>query len=149
MGTGRLNAFKAVTCFGNVPDQAAEATLTGTTHFCGDARVRAGKKLKIPAGAILKFHPGDVLKGGVDTSRIEIVVDSGGVLEINGTAANPVQLISFLASPGAQDWYGIVVKKGGSVKANYAQFKNAYAALDYKNSASDTVKNCTFQNNYM
>ncbi len=149
VGTGRLNAFKAVTFFGNIPNTANDTTLDGTVYVSGDIRVRAGKTLRIEAGTILKFYPGDVMKTGVDIAREEIIVDSGGTLIVQGTAANPVQFISFKTTPGSQDWRGVVVKKGGSAKFFHTQFKHAYAGVDFQNSASDTVKDCLFENNFM
>ncbi|MCI0557640.1 MAG: S8 family serine peptidase, partial [Nitrososphaera sp.] len=123
LGTGRLNAFKAVTFFGNIPGEAVnDTTLSGTVYVSGDIRVHAGKTLRIAAGTVLKFYPGDVMKGGADIAKEEIVVDSGGTLIVQGTAGSPVQFISFNTAPGSQDWRGVVVKKGGSARFFHTQF---------------------------
>lgn len=105
MGTGRLNAFKALTFFGNIPNATNDTTLSGTVYVSGDITVRAGKTLRLAAGTLLRFYPGDVLKSGSDVAKTAIVVDSGGIFEINGTPGNPVRFVSFRREDSAAASY--------------------------------------------
>ncbi len=143
MGTGRLNAFKAVTFFGNIPNAANDTTLSGTVYISGDIRVKAGKTLRLAAGTVLKFYPGDVMKAGVDIGKEEIIVEAGGKLIIEGTPTNPVKLISFRseAQAATDDWRGIVVRPGGYVSIENAVIRHAYAAIEDSSVFNHTIKN--------
>ncbi len=143
LGTGRLNAFKALTFFGNIPNAANDTTLSGTVYVSGDIKVKAGKTLRLEEGTVLKFYPGDVMKAGVDIGKEEIIVEAGGKLIIEGTPANPVKLISFRseAQASTDDWRVIVVRPGGYVSIENAIIRHAYAAIEDSSAFSHTIKN--------
>jgi hypothetical protein len=146
VGTGRLNAFKAATYFGNIPnDTTTDTSLDGTIYVSGDITVKSGKTLRLKPGTLLRFYPGDVMQQGVDVGKEEIVVDSGGRLVIEGTAANPVKLVSFRKEPDSiatDDWYGIRVKRGGSVVCSNLVLRHAYAGITFEGtSVACTLKN--------
>jgi len=144
MGTGRINAFKALTFFGNIPGEFAnDTTLHDTVYVSGDITVRNGKTLTLAAGTVLRLYPGDVLKKGVDTTKTEIVVESGGKLIIEGTSGNLVKLVSFRseALAGTDDWRGIVVRPGGIFACSNAVIRHAYIGIEDASEYSHTIQN--------
>lgn len=144
MGSGRVNAFKAVTFFGNIPNAANDTTLSGTVYVSGDITVRNGKTLRLAAGTLLRFYPGDVMKKGVDIAKTEIVVEPGGKLIIEGTPGNPVKLVSFRKDPDStttEDWHGMVVKPGGYISVNNAIIRHAYAGIEDSSRYLHTIQN--------
>jgi len=79
----------------------------------GDVSIPNAAYLHINAGAEVRFASTDSQMGGVDNSRVEVTVKSGGTLEINGTAAASVTLLA----DGAANplvWVGIVVESGAT-----------------------------------
>ncbi|HXF48020.1 MAG TPA: S8 family serine peptidase [Verrucomicrobiae bacterium] len=147
LGTGRLNAFKAVTFYDTIPKAQTDTTLSGTIYVSGDLLIPAGKTVTLNPGTVLKFYPGDIFNKGSAAKRGEIIVK--GTLVAIGNQNDSIKFISYRATPQDTDWYAVRVDSGGSFNAVYCQFKNAYAGIDYKNSASDSVKYCLFEKNYM
>lgn len=59
---------------------------------------------------------------GVDTSRIEVVVKGGGLLDVNGTTgAGTVLFTSTKAVPAMSDWYGIRLKTNAGIDMNHTE----------------------------
>jgi len=133
-------------------------------HVAWQGKIQADGDVTNPAGWTMKFLPPkmqvvflanrDTLHTGVNTNKVEFIVK--GKVEIRGVPGDTVKFVSSAASPGLEDWYGVRILSAAagaatdaSAKVEYGMFKNAYAALDYANFASDTVKNCLFQNNFM
>ncbi|MDT0538337.1 hypothetical protein [Croceitalea sp. P059] len=95
-------------------DEAQSAILTGSvssdltldaaiTYFLqGSLSVEEGAKLTIPAGTEIVAD----VEAGEATSTY-IVVQKGGEIDIQGTAANPVVMTSSAETPG--DWGGLVI----------------------------------------
>jgi hypothetical protein len=78
-----------------------------TYHLTGDIIVPANQTLTIQAGAIVTAEANkDHLASGVDTARVEIIVNAGGSLVVNGSQANPVV---FTSNGATASWYGIRV----------------------------------------
>ncbi len=75
-------------------DPAVEYTITGSVN------VKSGATLTIPAGMTIKAQKG---------FASYILVEQGGKININGTAAAPVTLTSAEASPKAGDWGGLII----------------------------------------
>ncbi|MCI0530654.1 MAG: hypothetical protein L0Y74_01685, partial [candidate division Zixibacteria bacterium] len=98
-------------------DVAANTTWgPGVVGVIGDVRVKSGATLTIAAGTTVRMQSHyDNLRAGVDTSKCEIVVESGGNLAINGASGNPALFLSSRseAQAGTEDWRGIVVRPGG------------------------------------
>jgi len=149
LGTGRLNAFKALTFFGNIPNSSNDTTLKGTVYVSGDIRVRAGKTLRLDPGTVFRFYPGDVMKQLPDTVKTAIVVDSGGKLFINGTSTNPEKFVSLRKDPDngdpdsatTYDWRGIVVRPGGVFACSNAVIRHAYAGIEDSSRYPHMIKN--------
>ncbi len=74
-----------------------------TTYFLnGSLSVESGAKLTIPAGTTIVAD----VEAGEETSTY-MVVQKGGEIDIQGTAANPVVMTSSNETPG--DWGGLVI----------------------------------------
>ena len=94
--------------------EAQSAVLTGTvsgdvtlnastTYFLnGSLSVESGAKLTIPAGTQIVAD----VQAGEETSTY-IVVQKGGQIDVQGSAANPVVMTSANETPG--DWGGLVI----------------------------------------
>ncbi len=77
----------------------------------GDLTVPEGVALTIEEGVELHFEGTDQMGGGVDTGRVELIVD--GQIDVNGTEADPVRFIPDTGTTSAgtnrTHWYGIRV----------------------------------------
>lgn len=69
-------------------------------NLSGMIRVKEGGVLTIPAGTRIRASGG---------TTAAIVVEQGGKIFVNGTAANPVVITSALTNPQRGDWGGIVI----------------------------------------
>jgi len=76
-------------------DASVDYKLTGALF------VKNGVTLTIPAGTTIK-----AIAGGTD---VYVLVERGGKIVANGTAAEPITFTSNAASPVAGDWGGIIV----------------------------------------
>lgn len=100
-------------------ESGQEATLDPSKVYLlnGPFIVKAGAKLTIPAGTVIKAT--EALAGDTNGVRY-IAVAQGGQIFINGTASNPVVMTSNKAVPASSDWGGLVIcgkadtNKGGS-----------------------------------
>lgn len=75
-------------------DASIEYTLTGALQIVD------GGILRIPAGTVIKAEKG---------FNKYILVEKGGKIYVNGTAANPVKMTSAAASPEIADWGGLII----------------------------------------
>ncbi|MCY1076696.1 hypothetical protein [Archangium lansingense] len=100
----------------------------------GDVTVAWGTKLTLEPGVQVIAAPGDALKSGVDSQRVELIVD--GTLVVRGTSASPVELTSH---GGSGAWYGIRVRGGRGTEINGAVITQAHQGISLGMSA--TVKN--------
>ena len=86
-----------------------DETWSGVIVLTGDVTVPNGITLTITEGTVVKAMPqSDDQFGGVDTSRIELIIE--GTLDLQGSAALPVTFTSKRILPDvptAGDWYGI------------------------------------------
>ena len=71
----------------------------------GDLIIPAGRTLTIEAGSVIRFAAADDGKSGFRPAMCELIVE--GTLLANGTAADPVRMISASAVPTRTDWDGI------------------------------------------
>lgn len=66
----------------------------------GTLRVKSGGRLTIPAGTVIKAQKG---------FSSYVLVEQGGQIFAEGTAAKPIVFTSAEAQPKAQDWGGIII----------------------------------------
>src|SRR5687768_4070176 len=78
----------------------------------GDVTVLAGATLTIEAGVDVRFSSSDASASGLDTARVELIVD--GDLDVAGDPLDPVD---FLADVGtsASTWYGLRVNGSATI----------------------------------
>jgi len=83
-------------------DITGSVTLDATKVYklSGLIKVKNGGKLTIPAGTRIE---------GVGGTSSAIIVEQGGQIFVNGTAAAPVVMTSGLANPSRGDWGGLVI----------------------------------------
>lgn len=145
VGTGRLNAFKAVTFFDTIPKMATDTTLSGTIYVSGDLVVPAGKTLTLAAGTKFKYVPGDVMKasGNPSPTRGQIIVK--GTLKCLGNETDSVILTSFQTSPQIGDWGGILIAPNGRAEINFTRISYADTAVCVRaDTATVKIRNSTF-----
>lgn len=97
-----------------------DLTLDATKEYVlvGDVYVRNGATLTIPAGTKIFANPADNADTTVKDENGQdvvvkaadvLIVNKGGKLIANGTAANPIIFTSSAAAPAPGDWGGIVM----------------------------------------
>lgn len=87
LGTGRVNAYRALTLYGNVAT-AGDTTWTNALWVGGDILVPSGRSLTLVPGTTVNVAIDDLLSTGNDSTGIEFVVN--GELHIQGAPGNPV-----------------------------------------------------------
>lgn len=99
-------------------DASVDYKLTGALF------VKNGATLSIPAGTTI-----NAVAGGTD---IYILVERGGKIIANGTAANPIRFTSAATSPAAGDWGGLIIngrapisKQAGSLGEAATEINNS------------------------
>lgn len=65
--------------------------------------------LFVKDGATLTIEPGVTVKALAGGTDVYILVEKGGKIVANGTAASPIKFTSNAASPSAGDWGGIIL----------------------------------------
>lgn len=88
-----------------------EYTLTGALF------VKSGATLTIEAGVTVK-----ALAGGTD---VYIIIERGGTIIANGTAASPITFTSSASSPQAGDWGGIIINGNAPLSRQSGSESNA------------------------
>ncbi|WP_075340370.1 hypothetical protein [Tenacibaculum agarivorans] len=100
-------------------DEVLEGEITADTsldatkvyELKGDVYVRSGATLTIPAGTVIFADPSNNLDSGTTDIKAAdvLIVNKGGKLIAEGTAADPIIFTSGAATPAAGDWGGIVM----------------------------------------
>lgn len=115
-----------------------EWTKTNGPHFLGGSlTVGPGKTLVIQDSTVVKV-------GGTGT---RLIVESGGTLDVRGTASKNVQFVSSKCTPAEGDWWGIDVRAGATLKISRATIKHAVYGVYMVNPDSARVSYCTLSNN--
>jgi hypothetical protein len=110
LGSGRLNAYKALTFYGEVGTVSADTTWTGVVYVSGDIVVPYGSSLTLAQGTVVRIASDDLAPAdfaGQDSSRVEFYIE--GDLIVEGTAGQEVEFVGFTGAPGEGVWGGIVV----------------------------------------
>ena len=98
---------------------------SGVAHnLIGALLVKDGATLTIEAGVTI-----NALAGGTD---VYILVEKGGKIIANGTAANPIKFTSSATSPKAGDWGGLILN--GKAPLSRQNGSESNAATEVKNS---------------
>ncbi|PQJ75359.1 hypothetical protein [Polaribacter gangjinensis] len=98
---------------------------SGVAHnLIGALLVKEGATLTIEAGVTI-----NALAGGTD---VYILVEKGGKIIANGTAANPIKFTSSATSPKAGDWGGLIIN--GKAPLSRQNGSESNAATEVKNS---------------
>jgi hypothetical protein len=103
---------------------SSDSTLDATIEYLltGQLLVADGATLTIPAGTVIKAKKG---------FGSYILVEQGGKINVNGTAAAPVTMTSNEASPSSGDWGGLIINGRAPLTAadevGKTEIANAYA----------------------
>jgi hypothetical protein len=124
-------------------------TWSGTVFLTGDVTITPTGSLTILPGTLVECDPrADDQIGGLNTSRIELIVNQGKLNAV-GTAASP---IIFTAAwllrtnpPVAGDWYGIRIHSTNAV-LRYCTVQVGTVGMSVEGGAC-TVDYCTFSSN--
>ena len=104
---------------------------SGTISLTGDITIGTGGAVTVDAGTTVQAKAGDDTGGGLDPSRIEIIV-AGGSLTVNGTSNSPVFFTSASTNAAPASWYGVEYQSGsltlGQAVINYGV--NGLTVLD-------------------
>ncbi len=128
---------------GNIVNQTW--TTAGSPYVLqGDITVPSGAFLTIQAGVTVRAQTGDAAASGLDTSRVEIIVQ--GDLTVNGTDASPVVFES--TSTSASSWYGIrAASASGTVSITGATIRDASYGVAIEDGAL-TITASRLESNY-
>lgn len=143
-GYGLIGRYP-VSCMYGTLQRDATYTAGGTLDFTGDAVIPDTTDLTLGAGTTLDIASTDGEAGGTDTQKVELIVEDGATLTVQGGSGNPVLFRSVAATEG--DWYGVHVKEGGAASIEYADFQHATLAAIYQSEETGSISHCTFSNN--
>src|SRR4051812_4988719 len=103
-GAANINKHGAIT--------ASETWAPPDTYtMTGDVSLKSGVTLTIAAGTQVTVATTDATGGGTDQTQVELIVQSGATLSVQGASTSPV----VFSSSGA--WYGIEVNAPGGTTA--------------------------------
>lgn len=127
LGTGRVNAYKALTFYGKVGTVSADTTWTGKVWVSGDIEIPAGSTLHVAPGTQIFMAQDDILDKGSSANRCEIVVK--GSVSFEGTETEPI-VIDMLRDVGSTNAWGPFVFENEAAKTHgvfeHVVFRNAY-----------------------
>lgn len=117
-----------------------EGEITNTVNWTKDKQYLVKGFLRVQEGGILNIEAGTVIFGDVETKGT-IVVQRGGKINANGTAADPIIMTSEKA-PGLRqpgDWGGLVMcgKAPNNVPGGTAELEGGYGAFHGGNDPAD------------
>ncbi|MGD9547109.1 MAG: S8 family serine peptidase [Candidatus Krumholzibacteriia bacterium] len=122
LGTGRVNAYKAITFFGPVGTATGDTTWSGTVYVSGDITIPEGARLTINPGTTVRIAINDILTPYDFDSippnlydPIEFFVN--GELICNGTVGDPVVFELFKDEGDTISTWGPIVMNGGAIGA--------------------------------
>lgn len=110
LGSGRVNAYKALTFYGQIPSSVPDTTWAHNIWIGGDIAVPSGTILTISGGDTVRVAADDLLSSGNDPDEIEFRID--GVLHVQGSPESPVVFELFDGSQMAWEYDSVVSISG-------------------------------------
>ena len=94
---------------GGATSQNLAGNLTGNLTLSSGIEHTLTGALLVKDGATLTIEPGVTVKALAGGTDVYILVEKGGKIIADGTAANPIVFTSNATSPQAGDWGGIII----------------------------------------
>lgn len=151
-GTGRVNAYKALSFYGPIGTAQSDTTWTGDVWVSGDIVIPEGVTLNVAAGCTIHVAQDDITESGLSPNVIEF--DVAGTLSMLGTAGDPITIEGFFVEGEDHEW-GPLVFTGSSTVSNgifhYVDFLDGGVMVKKGTTpASDRInldfQNCNFVN---
>ena len=124
-------------------------TWQGVVSLTGDVTVATNGNLTILPGTRVRCDArADDQVGGLNNSRIEILVQPGGVLTAVGTETTPILFTSWPLTPGQEtngDWYGLRLASTNAT-LQYCTIEYAIDGLTIED-GPPVVEHCVMRNN--
>ncbi len=117
---------------------------SGTITLTGDITIVAGGAVTVDAGTIVQSAAGDDTGGGLDPSRVEIIV-AGGSLTVNGTINRPVFFTTVSTNTVPGGWYGLEYQSG-SLTLEQAVIACGVNGLTMTAGGTNSFSDCTITN---
>lgn len=111
LGSGRVNAYRAITFYGQVGTIETDTTWTGNVYVSGDVTVPAGSSLSLEAGTKVYIGIDDILDAGESPTQCEFHIQ--GDFICNGTSSDPVVFELFKGEDDTDSTWGPIVFEGG------------------------------------
>jgi len=128
----------------------ANETWSGTVTLTGDVTVPENVTLTITPGTrVESVSRLDMKAGGVNASRIELIID-GGVLKADGVEGNPILFSVKTTSPPILigDWYGIRIRNSANANSSMSHCIVEYAKEGLRlEGGTPSLRNCIFRTN--
>lgn len=121
LGPGRVNAYKALTFWGDIPAAGQDTTWTGHVYVSGDVHVPAGKTLTLEPGTVVHVAQDDIADRFDVPRQIEFRV--AGTLVCNGAVGDSVVFRPFWECPGTPIWGPMTTEGAGSIVTQYTRFE--------------------------
>ncbi len=121
-----------------------EQTWSGKVFILGDVTIAETGTLTIQEGTQIVCDPVyDNQAGGVNTSRIEIIVD-GGILVAIGSQSSPIRFTSAAETPELDDWFGLRIRSD-KVTLRHCTAEYGNVGLLIEQNGRPVVENSVFQ----
>lgn len=118
-------------------------TWNGNALITGDVTIPQNATLIIDAGTDVKFWPIDLGTSGLNTTKIELVID--GNLQVNGASVDSVTFFGWNSNTDTT-WAGILIDNVSGVATasfNYCKIKNAISGITARENVE--ITNCTIE----
>ncbi|HEX8702865.1 MAG TPA: hypothetical protein VF815_28780, partial [Myxococcaceae bacterium] len=134
------SAALATNVIGTLPGNTTWTAAGSPWHLTGDVTVPVGVTLTIEPGAQVTFAATDGLGAGVDTTRVELIID--GALTVQGTSTSPVTITATSGFgtrvQGTADFSNAILDGGreclrvssGTLNFNNSTLRNCFQALN-------------------
>jgi FlgD Ig-like domain len=142
-----IGPFPVGDCLFGTLVRSVEYAGNGTLNVPADLTIPSQKTLTLGPLTTLKMRSPDSLSAGSDHQKVELVVASGGTLNIAGADSNKVVLTSSKASPAEGDWWGIKVNSGGTANIDHADLRYSDYGIQYLSTTSGHISHSFLEKN--